>query len=107
AVANAADGGGFSEVGDPENVGAALHEQPGDLLEAVTISVRLHDGNDFDLLPDAMANPSQVLAQSVQIDLGPAAVKFVHVRVPEKLGAYHLVKAAGCGAGAPSRTLPA
>ena len=38
----------------------------------------LHDGDDLDFFADAVSNPGEVLAQSVQIDFGPATVIFFH-----------------------------
>ena len=88
AFAHIADDMGFGKIGHTKDVRAALHQQRGDLLQSVAVGVRLDDGHDSHLRPDAMANPGEIFAQRVQ----------VHFR-PTTKGVLHAIRQrVGCGA---------
>ena len=74
AAANAANGLGFREVRDAKYVGAALHEQRGDLFETMAVSVRFHDRDNLRLRAEPMANPRQVSAQRGKIHFSPTPI---------------------------------
>ena len=88
AFADIADDMGFGQIGHTEDVRAALHQQRGDLLQSMAVGVRLDDGHDSDLRPDAMTNPSEIFAQRVQVHFRPTTIGVLHaIRRRERCGA--------------------